>query len=68
MKKYQEGNKLRSDHFELISGNTHRCDNCGQPIDLTVDSAGETRDQCPNCDSRDFIKLEGLDECLIPQK
>ena len=63
MKKNQEENGRISDQLELLLGNTHRCNSCGQPIDQTVNSAGETEDQCLNCGSRVFIELEDLDKC-----
>ncbi len=69
MKKDKEGDDLRSDRIELILGNTNRCSNCGQPIDLTMNSAKEVRSQCPGCGSRNFIALAGLEKCLLrPQK
>jgi len=54
---------FKPDRIELILGNTHRCGNCGQPIDLTVNSAKETREQCSDCGSFNFIRLSGLEEC-----
>lgn len=65
MEKNRKENDLRPDRIELIMGNTHRCGKCSRPIDLTMNSAKEARGQCPDCGSRDFIVLEGLEECLL---
>ena len=65
MKKDKEGDDLRPDWIELILGNTNRCSNCGQPIDLSMNSAKEVRNQCPSCGSRNFTALSGLEKCLL---
>jgi len=65
MEKDKEGDGQRPDWVELILGNTHRCSNCGEPIDLTMNSAKEVRNQCPNCESYIFFALAGLEKCLL---
>ncbi|MCK5358358.1 MAG: hypothetical protein KAJ48_08175 [Elusimicrobiales bacterium] len=68
MKKDQKEENLHKDLIERMLGNTHRCKKCNKPIDLTINSDKETPDKkCPNCNSRDFIELAGLEKCLILQ-
>ena len=70
MKKNQEENGRISDQIELFLGNTHRCANCGQLIDLTMvlvdlvkEVFKEAPKECPGCGSSDLVELEGLDKC-----
>ncbi|MCK5060919.1 hypothetical protein KAR28_00020 [Candidatus Parcubacteria bacterium] len=67
MKKDQEEKDPDKDLIELILGNTHRCGNCGQPINLTMNSGKKAPNQCSNCGSFKLIKLAGLEKCLILQ-